>query len=116
MSRAGPGSPWCAGEGRAWLSPSTLAQALAHLPAFSPARSLHFTRNYIHMHLFVSFILRALSNFIKDAVLFSSDDAAHCDAHRVTCLLGPLVWPGLPAFPAPHPHPQHPEGPVPRPS
>lgn len=23
MSRAGPGSPWCAGEGRAWLSPST---------------------------------------------------------------------------------------------
>lgn len=41
------------------------------------------------MHLFVSFILRALSNFIKDAVLFSSDDATHCDAHRVTCPHGP---------------------------
>lgn len=41
------------------------------------------------MHLFVSFILRALSNFIKDAVLFSSDDVARCDAHRVTRLRGP---------------------------
>lgn len=39
------------------------------------------------MHLFVSFILRALSNFIKDAVLFSSDEAAYCDVHRVTYLL-----------------------------
>jgi secretin receptor len=37
------------------------------------------------MHLFVSFILRALSNFIKDAVLFSSDDVTYCDAHQVTC-------------------------------
>ncbi|XP_034510300.1 secretin receptor isoform X3 [Ailuropoda melanoleuca] len=58
-----------------------------HGPAFSPSRRLHCTRNYIHMHLFVSFILRALSNFIKDAVLFSSDDVAHCDAHRVGCKL-----------------------------
>lgn len=36
------------------------------------------------MHLFVSFILRALSIFIKDAVLFPSDDVTYCDAHRVT--------------------------------
>ncbi|XP_036602183.1 secretin receptor [Trichosurus vulpecula] len=56
--------------------------ALGILIAF---RKLHCTRNYIHMHLFVSFILRALSNLIKDVVLFSSNDVAHCDDHTVGC-------------------------------
>ncbi|XP_021551529.1 secretin receptor [Neomonachus schauinslandi] len=66
---------------------SSLVMLLVALSILCAFRRLHCTRNYIHMHLFVSFILRALSNFIKDAVLFSSDDVAHCDAQRVGCKL-----------------------------
>nr|XP_045007015.1 secretin receptor isoform X2 [Jaculus jaculus] len=64
---------------------SSLVMLLVALSLLCAFRRLHCTRNYIHMHLFVSFILRALSNFIKDAVLFSSDDVTYCDAHKVGC-------------------------------
>ncbi|KAK7811952.1 hypothetical protein U0070_007005 [Myodes glareolus] len=66
---------------------ASLAMLLVALSILCSFRRLHCTRNYIHMHLFVSFILRALSNFIKDAVLFPSDDVTYCDARRVGCKL-----------------------------
>ncbi|NWS38484.1 SCTR protein, partial [Probosciger aterrimus] len=60
----------------------TLMIALVVLISF---RRLRCTRNYIHMHLFTSFILRASSNFIKDAVLFSSEDINYCGAYTAGC-------------------------------
>uniref|UniRef100_A0A8C4Y8C4 Vasoactive intestinal peptide receptor 1 n=1 Tax=Gopherus evgoodei TaxID=1825980 RepID=A0A8C4Y8C4_9SAUR len=41
-------------------------------------RKLHCTRNYIHMHLFMSFIMRAIAVFIKDVILFESGESDHC--------------------------------------
>ncbi|CAG12268.1 unnamed protein product, partial [Tetraodon nigroviridis] len=48
-------------------------------------RKLHCTRNFIHMNLFVSFILRAISVFIKDGVLYAQEDSDHCFTHTVAC-------------------------------
>ncbi|TSL22067.1 Pituitary adenylate cyclase-activating polypeptide type I receptor [Bagarius yarrelli] len=48
-------------------------------------RKLHCTRNFIHMNLFVSFILRAISVFIKDGVLYAEEDSSHCFIHTVEC-------------------------------
>lgn len=48
------------------------------------SRKLHCTRNFIHMNLFVSFILRAISVFIKDGVLYAQEDSDHCFVHTVS--------------------------------
>ncbi|KAJ8268005.1 hypothetical protein COCON_G00131770 [Conger conger] len=48
-------------------------------------RKLHCTRNYIHMHLFVSFILKAVTVFIKDVVLYDVEEADDCFTELVGC-------------------------------
>ncbi|XP_034042900.1 secretin receptor [Thalassophryne amazonica] len=48
-------------------------------------RRLHCKRNLIHIQLFLSFILRAVLIFIRDSVLFSSEDHFHCDIYPVSC-------------------------------
>uniref|UniRef100_A0A452T3F7 Vasoactive intestinal polypeptide receptor 1 n=1 Tax=Ursus maritimus TaxID=29073 RepID=A0A452T3F7_URSMA len=64
------------------LSLAALLVATAILSLF---RKLHCTRNYIHMHLFISFILRAASVFIKDLTLFDSEESDHCTKGSVSC-------------------------------
>ncbi|XP_066201759.1 parathyroid hormone 2 receptor isoform X2 [Saccopteryx leptura] len=48
------------------ISFASLAVAILIISYF---RRLHCTRNYIHLHLFVSFMLRAASIFVKDRVV-----------------------------------------------
>uniref|UniRef100_A0A672T2H9 ADCYAP receptor type I n=1 Tax=Sinocyclocheilus grahami TaxID=75366 RepID=A0A672T2H9_SINGR len=60
----------------------SLTTAMAILCRF---RKLHCTRNFIHMNLFVSFILRAISVFIKDGILYAEEDSNHCFIHTVEC-------------------------------
>ncbi|XP_019274375.1 vasoactive intestinal polypeptide receptor 1 isoform X3 [Panthera pardus] len=64
------------------LSLAALLVATAILSLF---RKLHCTRNYIHMHLFISFILRATAVFIKDLILFNSEDVDYCTKGSVSC-------------------------------
>ncbi|XP_076848838.1 vasoactive intestinal polypeptide receptor isoform X2 [Brachyhypopomus gauderio] len=48
-------------------------------------RKLHCTRNYIHIHLFLAFTLKAISVIMKDVVLYGVAESDECDPGSVGC-------------------------------
>ncbi|KAM8945792.1 parathyroid hormone/parathyroid hormone-related peptide receptor-like [Pelodytes ibericus] len=58
---------------------ASLAALLLALCLLCCFKRLHCTRNYIHIHLFTSFICRAGSIFLKDVVLYSGEDEVTSD-------------------------------------
>ncbi|NWX67106.1 PTH1R protein, partial [Promerops cafer] len=68
----------------------SLASLIVAVCILSYFKRLHCTRNYIHMHLFTSFICRALSIFVKDVVLYSGTAPSDADRMREDDFRGPL--------------------------
>uniref|UniRef100_UPI0037E8F48E growth hormone releasing hormone receptor 2 n=1 Tax=Semicossyphus pulcher TaxID=241346 RepID=UPI0037E8F48E len=63
----------------------SLAALLIAVLLFCCFRKLLCTRNYIHLNLFLTFILRSVAVFIKDSVLFADSSLNHCTVSTVGC-------------------------------
>lgn len=83
------------GVGKLWVHCLKASSSVA-----CGCRKLHCTRNFIHMNLFVSFMLRAISVFIKDWILYAEQDSNHCFVSTVSepRLASPGRPPGLPGL------------------
>ncbi|XP_053574197.1 vasoactive intestinal polypeptide receptor-like [Bombina bombina] len=64
---------------------ASLIALVTAISIFSVFRKLYCHRNFIHMNLFVSFILRGVAVFVKDAILFADDDVDHCTMSTIGC-------------------------------
>ncbi|XP_030076354.1 vasoactive intestinal polypeptide receptor 1-like [Microcaecilia unicolor] len=64
---------------------ASLAALIIAISIFSLFRKLYCTRNFIHIHLFASFVFRGAAVFSKDAVLFADEDVDHCTMSTVNC-------------------------------
>ncbi|XP_034035286.1 pituitary adenylate cyclase-activating polypeptide type I receptor [Thalassophryne amazonica] len=64
---------------------TSLISLILAIFVFTVFRKFHCTRNYIHINLFISFILRASAVFIKDGILFADEDLDHCFMSTTSC-------------------------------
>ncbi|XP_041847376.1 pituitary adenylate cyclase-activating polypeptide type I receptor-like [Melanotaenia boesemani] len=64
---------------------TSLISLITAIVIFAAFRKFRCTRNYIHINLFSSFILRASAVFIKDTVLFADETLDHCSMSTTAC-------------------------------
>lgn len=64
---------------------TSLISLITAIVVFSAFRKFRCTRNYIHINLFSSFVLRASAVFVKDTVLFADETLDHCSVSTTAC-------------------------------